>query len=108
MTSITGPGDVTGDGKADILARDGAGALRVYPGNGNGPVGAGVVVNTSSPLFADLNPIVAPGNVDRAVGNDLTGVDGAGVLWLFQGDNAGQFGPGLQISAGWGALTFAG
>ncbi|MDP9696099.1 UNVERIFIED_ORG: hypothetical protein J2X79_003678, partial [Arthrobacter globiformis] len=36
MTSITGTGDLNGDGKADLLARDTSGVLWFYPGNGKG------------------------------------------------------------------------
>ena len=36
--TINGPGDVTGDGRADILTRDSAGAMWIYPGSGAGGV----------------------------------------------------------------------
>jgi len=35
-TRIITPGDVTGDGKADFLARTAAGTLYLYPGTGKG------------------------------------------------------------------------
>jgi hypothetical protein len=34
MTALAGPGDLSGDGKSDVLARDAAGILWLYPGTG--------------------------------------------------------------------------
>ncbi|MFF2274448.1 FG-GAP-like repeat-containing protein [Agromyces sp. NPDC058126] len=36
FTALLGPGDFNGDGYNDVLARDAAGRLRLYPGNGAG------------------------------------------------------------------------
>jgi serine protease len=36
MTAIEGPGDFNGDGKIDVVARDGSGVLWLYPGDGSG------------------------------------------------------------------------
>ncbi len=41
-TRIITPGDVTGDYKPDVLSVDSAGALWIYPGNGNGTFGTPV------------------------------------------------------------------
>ena len=32
---MVGPGDLTGDGKPDLVARDSSGNLYLYPGTGN-------------------------------------------------------------------------
>ncbi|MCE3292399.1 MAG: hypothetical protein K0Q84_1336, partial [Arthrobacter sp.] len=34
-TAIAAPGDLTGDGRADLVARDSSGVLWTYPGAGN-------------------------------------------------------------------------
>jgi hypothetical protein len=39
LAGIVAPGDVTGDGDADLFARDAAGRLWLYPGNGAGGLG---------------------------------------------------------------------
>jgi hypothetical protein len=106
--TITGPGDVSGDGRADIVARDGAGALWLYRGNGNGTLGARTAITPVTPAYSGLTRLASPGNWDRAVGNDLLGVDAAGTLWQFNGGNAGQFGPGVQVATGWGGYTYVG
>jgi FtsP/CotA-like multicopper oxidase with cupredoxin domain len=106
--TINGPGDVTGDGRADILARDPGGALWIYPGNGAGGVGIRTAVSTLVPAASTMNPIVTPGNWDRSVGNDFLGQDSAGNLFLFQGNNASGFGPGVQVGTGWGIMNYIG
>ena len=90
------------------MARDGAGALWLYRGNGNGTVAARTAITTVTPAYSGLRLLSTPGNWDRAVGNDLIGVDSSGLMWQFYGDNAGQFGPGVQIGAGWGGFTYVG
>jgi hypothetical protein len=44
--TIRGPGDFSGDGRPDILARDAAGSLWLYPGNGTGGVTARTLVGS--------------------------------------------------------------
>lgn len=36
MTAIVGPGDFSGDGNVDVLARDSVGLVWLYRGNGRG------------------------------------------------------------------------
>lgn len=43
-SSLVGVGDLSGDGRADLLARDTAGRLWRYSGTGTGPYGARVLV----------------------------------------------------------------
>jgi hypothetical protein len=104
MTSIQGPGDVSGDGRADVLARDAAGVLWLYRGNGSGGVGAGTQVSTG---WQSMTALVTPGNWDRAGGNDLLVRDSSGRLWLYPGDNAGGYGAPTQIGSGWNGYSIA-
>ncbi|MBT2555834.1 VCBS repeat-containing protein, partial [Arthrobacter sp. ISL-5] len=40
MTALDASGDLTGDGKADLVARDSSGVLYIYPGTGSGGFGS--------------------------------------------------------------------
>jgi hypothetical protein len=46
MTALLAVGDFSGDGKADLLARDRSGRLWMYPGTGKGTLGKRVQVGT--------------------------------------------------------------
>jgi secreted trypsin-like serine protease len=58
-TRIITPGDVTGDYKPDVLSVDSAGALWIYPGNGNGTFGTPSKVSTG---WNQYNSIVGHGD----------------------------------------------
>ena len=79
--TVLGPGDVSGDVRADIMSRDVTGTLRLFQGNGAGSVAASTAVSNA---WNVLNVIVAPGNWDRARGNDLLARDCDGRLWLYR------------------------
>ena len=105
MTAIKGAGDLSGDGKADLLARDTAGKLWLYPGNSTGAFGARIVAGASG--WQVMTALVTPGNWDRAGGNDLLARDGTGTIWLYPGNNAGSFGARRQIGTGFNGYTIA-
>ena len=90
MTAIAGAGDLSGDGRADLLARDSAGNLWLYRTSTGGGFGARTLAGHS---WNGMTALVTPGNFDRAGGNDLIARDRAGRLWLYPGNNAGRFGP---------------
>jgi hypothetical protein len=46
MTAIIGPGDFNGDGTADVLARNAAGVLSIYPGDGMGGLKPGSAIGS--------------------------------------------------------------
>ncbi|WP_248782970.1 FG-GAP repeat domain-containing protein [Streptomyces exfoliatus] len=46
-TSLVGVGDLSGDGRTDLVARDAAGKLWRYSGTGTGLYGARVTIGTS-------------------------------------------------------------
>ena len=75
-------GDLTGDGRADILARDGSGVLRLYPATGrarpNAVVGTGLKVGSGwSGLTLTLK------NVTGDSRPDVVGRDGSGVVRMY-------------------------
>ncbi|MFC8710538.1 N-acetylmuramoyl-L-alanine amidase [Streptomyces sp. NPDC057197] len=99
--TLTGGGDVTGDGKADLVARDGSGVLWLYPGTGdvNAPFGARIRIGTGWTAYTlagarDLNGDGKP---------DLIARDGSGAVYLYPGtgNSAALFGARSQIGSGW-------
>lgn len=95
--------DLTGDGKADLLARDTSGTLWLYKATGNAAtpytprtkVGGGWNTYNQLVLAGDLND---DGKAD-AVARDSTGV-----LWLYKGTGNATtpFTPRTKIGGGWG------
>ncbi|MFJ8632770.1 FG-GAP repeat domain-containing protein [Streptomyces sp. NPDC093568] len=114
MNEVTGRGDYTGDGKADVVARSTAGVLYVYPGTGNATAEA-VLADTrhtvpapTGSAWKDYTVLVSTGDNDGDGKPDLLGVDGAGALWLFKGTGkaSAPFAARTQIgTSGWTAYN---
>lgn len=102
MTSIVVPGDFDGDGNADVLARDAAGQLWLYPGNGTGGWKARELVGAG---WNGMAAIVAAGDFNSDGFQDVLAVDGSGLLWEYPGNGHGGWLPRQQIGSGWGAMT---
>jgi hypothetical protein len=103
FNALVGPGDMNGDGAADVLAREAAtGILWLYRGSGSGGwlprirVGAG---------WNAMTAVVSPGDFNGDRNPDLLARDAAGVLWLYPGLGTGQFASRVPISAGWNGLA---
>jgi hypothetical protein len=106
FTGIMGIGDFDGDGKSDILARDSAGALWLYPGNGSGGLGARVQVGGGWQGIT----IQAIGDFKNDGHEDIFVRDANGALWLYPGTGVASspFLPRIQVGGGWEGLTIAG
>ncbi|RSO11359.1 hypothetical protein DMH18_10070 [Streptomyces sp. WAC 06783] len=109
MTGIAGRGDYTGDGKADLLARDTKGILYIYPGTGNAAadvaLGSRVTVGTGWNAY---DALVSAGDTDGDGKADLIARDPAGALWLFKGtgESNAPFAARVKIgTGGWGAYN---
>lgn len=102
--SVSSPvkNDFTGDGKSDVLARDSAGVLWLYPGNGSGgwlqrrQVGQGWNVMTA---------MVSTGDFNGDGKSDVLARDGSGALWLYPGNGSGGWLPRSQVGQGWNVMT---
>ncbi|MER8233743.1 VCBS repeat-containing protein [Streptomyces sp. NPDC094049] len=99
---LIGPGDLSGDGKGDLLARDGSGVLWLYRGNGEGTSFAGRVRVGAG--WSGFNRIVGAGDYSGDGRTDLLARDGAGVLWMYRGTGSATtpFSGRVRIGAGWG------
>ncbi len=100
-TAIVTPGDVTGDGYADVLMRDAGGVLWLAPGTRSGalgsrrPIGPGWGGYTLAPA----------GNLTAGGRPDLLARDPAGVMWLFPITGNGVVGSRILIGPGWTGHT---
>ena len=98
---FAGPGDVTGDSVADVVARDAAtGSLTLYPGRGDGTFDAGVVAVKDLSAASHLS---AAGDFNRDGENDLLVRGSQGDLRVLLGDGAGRFPTSVALSGPWSA-----
>lgn len=95
---LSAPGDLTGDGRTDLLARTPAGELWMYADNGAGAFKPRVRVGTGWQIY---NTVVAAGDLNGDKAGDLLARDSAGALWRYYGTGRGTFGPRVGIGTGW-------
>ncbi|MFD3664354.1 FG-GAP-like repeat-containing protein [Streptomyces sp. NPDC058659] len=102
---IAGPGDLTGDGKGDLVARDRSGVLYLYPGNGKGTaVGSRIRVGDG---WSGYNRVLGAGDFSGDGRADLLARDGAGTLWLYRGTGSATtpFAGRVSLGGGWGTYN---
>ncbi|WP_371660832.1 FG-GAP-like repeat-containing protein [Streptomyces sp. NBC_00280] len=95
--ALTSPGDLTGDGRADLVARDRAGVLWRYSGDGKGGLAARVRLVAGQGGYTRL---VGAGDLNADGIGDMVGLDRAGVLWRWLGNGKGAFGARVRIAGG--------
>lgn len=98
MQAVFAASDVTGDRRADLLAVDAAGRLRIYPGNGRGGFGASRVVGPGWGAFGAVfsgRDLTGDGRVD------LGAVTMSGDLYVYKGNGRGGFPTHTKIGHGW-------
>ncbi|MCC0100303.1 VCBS repeat-containing protein [Streptomyces flavotricini] len=102
-TLTVGPGDLTGDGKGDLLSRDSAGALWLHPGDGAlvTRFGARVKVGTGWNAY---DALVGAGDYSGDGRADLLARDTSGRLFLFKGTGTATapFAAREQVGSGFG------
>ena len=105
FTALLAPGDFSGDGKKDILARQSDGSLLLYRGDGDSGFASGGVKIGSG--WGGFTALLAPGdwNGDRKA--DVLARTSDGKLFLYRGNGAGGWvtGRAEQIGSGWGGFT---
>ncbi|WP_405856492.1 VCBS repeat-containing protein [Streptomyces sp. NBC_00090] len=103
-TRFTGGSDLTGDGRADLVATDKAGVLWLYKSTGSltAPFAARKKIGHG---WGGYNQITATGNIGGGPAGDLVARDASGTLWLYLGTGNGTFAPRTRIGGGWNAYT---
>ncbi|MFE2557224.1 FG-GAP repeat domain-containing protein [Streptomyces sp. NPDC059352] len=100
---VTSPGDVNGDGRADVVARTKDGVLYLYLATGDlaQPLGARTLIGGGWGVYDQLMGL-GDGNGDGRA--DLYARDGAGTLWWYAGtgDTTRPFGARTSVGGGWG------
>ncbi|WRH26499.1 S8 family serine peptidase [Arthrobacter sp. JZ12] len=94
--------DFSGDGNADVLARDTAGALWLYPGNGSGGWKSRVKVGSG---WNGFTSIVEPGDFNGDGNTDVLARDTKGVLWLYPGNGNSGWKSRVKVGSGWQGFT---
>ncbi|MFI6051131.1 FG-GAP repeat domain-containing protein [Streptomyces violascens] len=95
---LTSPGDLTGDGRADLLARTPSGDLYMYPDNGTGRPGDRIKAGFGWQIY---NTVVGAGDLNGDGLGDLLARDASGVLWRYDGNGKGGFGDRVKLGGGW-------
>ncbi|SEO44262.1 choice-of-anchor D domain-containing protein [Actinacidiphila rubida] len=101
-TSLTGMGDLTNDGRADLVARDTTGKLWLYKGTGNAtaPFAARTLIGSGWNIYGTL---LGAGDATGDGRADLVTRDTTGKLWLYKGTGnaATPFAARTLIGSGW-------
>ena len=103
FSTLVGAGDVNGDGRADVLARESStGYLWLYPGNGSGGWLPRVRIGSG---WNGFTAIMGPGDLtgDRVV--DVVARDRSGDLWLYARTASGGWRSRVLIGAGWNGIN---
>ncbi|MGW3376181.1 FG-GAP-like repeat-containing protein [Streptomyces hydrogenans] len=106
MNALTGVGDMNGDGRADLYAREAStGKLWLYPGKA-GALGTRVLVGTGG--WNGMPTIIANGDWSGDGRPDLIATKTAdGMLYLYEGTGRGGLGAGDWLGGDWEDLNGA-
>lgn len=97
FNALTSPGDMTGDGRADLLGRTPAGDLYLYRGKGNGLFEPRVKIGYGWQKYL----LAGMGDLDGDGNGDLLARDGSGVVWRYPATGKGTFGTRVKVGYGW-------
>lgn len=96
--ALTSPGDLTRDGKPDLLGRDTEGRLWLIPGTGKGTFGARVEIGSG---WGGYDKLVGAGDLTGDGIGDLLAIDKSGVMWRYDGNGHGGFAARRLVGSGW-------
>lgn len=104
-TQVITPGDVNGDGKADLLGRTPAGGLYLHAGTGSTTGAAYQLQSRISYGWKGYNTVFSTGDLTGDGKADLVARTAANVNTVFPGTGKGTFTTGTTLKAPWGSTT---
>jgi hypothetical protein len=99
---VTRLSDFNRDGFTDLVARDSAGLLWLYPGNGAGSFKTRYRMGSG---WSMMTALITPGDVTGDGIADVLARTAAGALWIYPGNGTSGLGAKRQIGAGWQSFT---
>ncbi|MFE9606111.1 FG-GAP-like repeat-containing protein [Streptomyces hokutonensis] len=98
---LTSPGDLTGDGLPDLIARKtSTGEAFLYKGTSTGRLSARVRIATG---WNGYKKIVGLGDFNGDGRGDLLAQDKSNTLWRYDGNGNGGFKPRVKLASNWGS-----
>ncbi|MEU3745210.1 MULTISPECIES: N-acetylmuramoyl-L-alanine amidase [Streptomyces] len=100
--AIVSTGDLSGDGKADLIGRDTSGVLWSYQGTGNATTPFATRYRVGGGWGA-YNSIVGPSDLSADGRGDLIARDGSGTLWSYKGTGSltAPYATRVNVGPGW-------
>ncbi|MGW0701537.1 FG-GAP repeat domain-containing protein [Streptomyces sp. NPDC002867] len=101
---LVGAGDISGDGRADMIARAKDGTLYLYEGTGvaSAPFKAKKLIGSG---WGQYTKLTAPGDMNGDGRSDLVARTSGGTLYRYDSDGKGGFKPKATIGTGWNTYT---
>ncbi|MER8235552.1 FG-GAP-like repeat-containing protein [Streptomyces sp. NPDC094049] len=100
---LTSPGDVNGDGHADLVARQAStGDVYFHGGTADHRVRNRVRIGVD---WKQYRKLVGVGDLNGDGRGDLLGVDASGVLWRYHGTSTGGVTARVKVGGGWGGYS---
>ncbi|MDH6224284.1 FG-GAP-like repeat-containing protein [Streptomyces sp. MJP52] len=97
---LTSPGDVSGDGRADLIARHSSTkAVYLYKGTSGGKLSSRVKLYDKW----TYKKILGAGDLDGDGHGDLLAQDSANDLWRYHGTGGGKFASRVKVFDAWGS-----